>query len=147
MSQKETSVSTIIISAILIIVALIALLMWGWPQYKIYSARLDGEAILARAISAKQAEIETARAKYESAKLLADAEELRADGAARAIDKVSHKLQGNDAYLRYLWITEVAPNENGRTLIYVPSNGLLPVTEQSRAATMSLEDALKATSK
>lgn len=52
------------------VVLFIALLLWGLPQYGVYSAEMDGRAVLARAESAKRAQIADAEAKYESAKYL-----------------------------------------------------------------------------
>lgn len=46
-----------------LILALVFGIFWGWPQYKIYIQRLDGEAILAKVESERRVLVETAKAK------------------------------------------------------------------------------------
>jgi len=58
------------------------LLMAGCPQYNVYSARKDGEAILAHAQSSREVAVAEAKAKMESASLLAQADTIRAHGIA-----------------------------------------------------------------
>ncbi|NWN27592.1 membrane protease subunit, partial [Escherichia marmotae] len=60
---------------------LLLVLLIGWPQYRVYSQRLAGEAALAEAQSSRQVAILEARAKKESATQLAEAEVIRARGA------------------------------------------------------------------
>ena len=48
-------------------------LMWGIPAYKVYSAQQEGKAILAKAEYSRQAQVQDAKAKLESAKYLNDA--------------------------------------------------------------------------
>ena len=111
------------------IVLLLALLL-GWPQYRVYQQRLAGEARLAEAQSSRQVAILEARAKKESAISLAEAEVIRAEGAAKANKILQDSLGGPEGYLRYLQIQ--ALEETKASLIYVPTEAGLPVTEAKR---------------
>ena len=109
--------------------ALVALLV-GWPQYRVYQQRLAGEAALAEAQRSRQVAILEARAKKESAIALAEAEVIRAEGAAKANRILQDSLGGPEGYLRYLQIQ--ALEETKASLIYVPTEAGLPVTEAKR---------------
>lgn len=112
------------------VVILVLLLLIGWPQYRVYSQRLAGEAALAEAQSSRQVAILEARAKKESAISLAEAEVIRARGAAEANAILQNSLGGPEGYLRYLQIQAL---ENSKSsLIYVPTEAGLPVTEARR---------------
>ncbi|MEQ1499654.1 MAG: membrane protease subunit [Novosphingobium sp.] len=110
-------------------VLLLALLL-SWPQYRVYQQRLAGEARLAEAQSSRQVAILEARAKKESAISLAEAEVIRASGAARANKILQDSLGGPEGYLRYLQIQSL--EETKASLIYVPTEAGLPVTEAKR---------------
>ncbi len=105
-------------------------LLVGWPQYRVYQQRLAGEAALAEAQSSRQVAILEARAKKESAISLAEAEVIRAEGAAKANKILQDSLGGPEGYLRYLQIQ--ALEDSKAQLIYVPTEGGLPVTEARR---------------
>lgn len=111
-------------------VAALLLLLIGWPQYRVYSQRLAGEAALAEAQSSRQVAILEARAKKESAISLAEAEVIRAKGAAQANAILQNSLGGPEGYLRYLQIQALENSKS--TLIYVPTEAGLPVTEARR---------------
>jgi regulator of protease activity HflC (stomatin/prohibitin superfamily) len=111
------------------VVALFAVLL-GWPQYRVYQQRLAGEAALAEAQSSRQVAILEARAKKESAVSLAEAEVIRAEGAAKANQILQNSLGGPEGYLRYLQIQ--ALEDSKASLIYVPTEAGLPVTEAKR---------------
>lgn len=126
MDQKTgCSLIAIVAAAVLLAVAMI-----GYPQYRVYSQRLAGEAALAEAQSSRQVAILEARAKKESAISLAEAEVIRAEGAAKANRILQDSLGGPEGYLRYLQIQ--ALEETKASLIYVPTEAGLPVTEARR---------------
>ena len=116
--------------ALLAAVVLVPAVLLGWPQYRVYAMRKSGEAALAEAQSSRQVAILEARAKKESALALADAEVIRAEGAAKANRILQDSLGGPDGYLRYLQIQ--ALEESKASLIYVPTEAGLPVTEARR---------------
>lgn len=93
--------------------------------------RWNGEAELARAESSKKIQIEDAKGKLESAKLLADAEVARARGVAEANKIIGTSLKDNEAYLRWLYI-EGLKDSKGETVIYVPTEAGLPILEAGR---------------
>tara|TARA_R110001606_G_scaffold211168_2_gene358679 strand:- start:429 stop:794 length:366 start_codon:yes stop_codon:yes gene_type:complete len=113
-----------------IIVILIVLIMAFYPQYRVYSQRLAGEASLAEAQSSRQVAVLEARAKRESATELAAAEILRAEGAAKANAILQDSLGGPEGYLRYLQIQALESSK--ASLIYVPTESGLPITESAR---------------
>lgn len=114
------------ISTALIIVTTLA--FWGCPQYSVYSARKEGEAILAHAQSSREVAVAEAKAKMESASLLAQADTIRANGVANSNRIIGQSLKNNKEYLQWLWIDQI---EKANT-IYVPTECNLPITEASR---------------
>jgi hypothetical protein len=100
------------------------------PKYNVYSQQMDGKAKLAEAESSRQIAVLEAHAKMESATQLAQAEVIRAQGAAQANHILQNSLGGPEGYLRYLQIQ--AYQDSNAKLIYVPTEGGLPVLEASR---------------
>lgn len=115
------------------LVGLLAFGMWGCPKYNVYSSRLAGEALLAHAQAAKEVKVSEAKATMESADLLADAEVRRSRGVAAANKIIGDSLKGNDAYLRYLWITGLEAG-GGRETVYIATEAGLPILEANRFA-------------
>jgi regulator of protease activity HflC (stomatin/prohibitin superfamily) len=120
-----------VIAAFLLMIAS-ALGLWGCPQWQVYSQRLQGEAELARADFNRQVAVREAQAKKDAAALLADAEVIRAGGVAKANAIIGDSLKGNEAYLKYLWITDVAGNNRSPTVIYVPTEANIPILEAGK---------------
>jgi predicted aminopeptidase len=117
----------------LVIVVIASAMMYGCPQYKVYSQRMDGEAELAQANYSKLVQVQDAKAKEESAQSFANAEVIRAHGVAKANAIIGDSLKGNDAYLRYLWINKLGDSEGkGGQVIYVPTEAGLPILEAGR---------------
>jgi len=104
--------------------------MYGCPQYDIYSQRMAGQAVLAHAQSSREVAVAEAKAKMESADLLAQAEIKRAKGVATANKIIGESLKGNEAYLRYLWVNNLAETKD--EVIYVPTETGLPILEANR---------------
>lgn len=116
-------------------------LIVGWiafgPNYRIYKQDKQGQANLRQQEWEKKILIEQAKAQNESATLNAEAtikqetakaqaEVIRAKGVAEANTIIANSLQGNEAYLRYLWIDKLSDNQN---VIYVPTEAGLPLLE------------------
>ena len=104
--------------------------MVGCPVYAVWRAQKAGEAELAQADQNRQIAVAQARAKAESAHFEADAEVTRAIGVAKANEIIGKSLQGNEAYLRYLWINGLESSKNA--VIYVPTEANLPILEAGR---------------
>jgi predicted negative regulator of RcsB-dependent stress response len=115
-----------------ILIAIVAMAMFGMPQYNVYQQRKEGEAQLAGAQYSRQIAVAEANAKMEAATLLAQAEVARAKGVAQANQIIGESLKNNEAYLRYLWITDVAGNNAEKTVVYVPTEANLPILEATR---------------
>ena len=89
-----------------------------------------GEALLLEAESSRKIQIEDARGKLESAKLLSEAEVARARGVAEANNIIGESLKNNEAYLRYLWINNMS--NTGKEVIYVPTEASIPILEAGK---------------
>jgi hypothetical protein len=114
-------------------VAAVALSGCGmYPPYQVWEQKLAGEAELAKADSTRRVTVLEAQAKKDSAVMLAQAEVERAKGVAAANAIIGKSLEGNESYLRYLWITEVAGKDVNKTVVYVPTNGNMPIMEAGR---------------
>lgn len=109
-----------------------ALGLGGCPVYNVWQQGLAGKAALRRAEQDRQIAVQEAQAKKESSTLLAEAEVERAKGVAQANKIIGDSLKGNDGYLRYLWITEVAGNNAGKTTVYIPTESNLPILEAGK---------------
>jgi hypothetical protein len=97
------------------------------PIYRVWSETKTGEAELRRAEYNRQIAVREAEAVQESSVLLAQAEVERARGVAEANVIIGDSLKDNDSYLRYLWVQGVNDPEN--TVIYIPTEGNLPLLE------------------
>lgn len=115
----------------LLAIGAIALMMWGCPQYNVYSARMDGEAKLAHAQSEREVQVRDAQGKLEASTLLAKTEVERAKGVAEANKIIGHSLQDNESYLRWLYIEGLKDNP-AEQVIYVPTEAGLPILESGK---------------
>src|SRR5688572_27372695 len=106
MQRGEGLVGVVGIVALVLFVLLggIGGCMWGYPKYKVYSATLHGQAVLAEAESSRQVAVREALALKDSAKYKAEAEIIRSRGVATANEIIGDSLKGHDEYLRYLYI-------------------------------------------
>lgn len=128
METKTTILSASFL--LLLIVSFAVLCMWGCPKYKVYSQRMEGEAMLAHAQSSKEVAVAEARAKMESAAMLAQADTIRAHGVARSNQIIGASLKNNNEYLHWLWIDNIDKNPNA--IIYIPTEANLPILEANR---------------
>jgi regulator of protease activity HflC (stomatin/prohibitin superfamily) len=103
-----------------------------WAEYRgeIRKIEMDkeGQALLLKAENEKKVAIEEARAKLESAKMLASAEVERAKGVAEANKIIGDSLKNNESYLRYLFIDKLGQND----VIYIPTEAGLPILEAGK---------------
>jgi len=132
-NSKVVKVSTF--STLGIIVLLITIITcWGlgalYKEYSIWAERKRGEAEYAHAEANRRITILEAHAKMESAKSLAEAEIIRAEGVAKANKIIGDSLQGNESYLRYLWVQGLQTNQ--MQVVYVPTEANLPIMESQR---------------
>jgi regulator of protease activity HflC (stomatin/prohibitin superfamily) len=139
MNEDELIPIKYIVGVILIIVAILAIIIgsfWGlgalYKEYNVWAQGKEGQAELNQAQWNRQIAVQEAQAKKDSAILLADAEIERAKGVAKANQIIGESLKQNEQYLRYLWITDVANNGAGKTVVYVPTEANLPILEANR---------------
>ena len=115
------------IGTVLLVLIALAFL---YPSYRVWQQNKEGEAELARAEQNRQIAIQEARAKEESAKSLANAEIIRAQGIAEANRIIGDSLKNNDAYIHYLWVEALRETKNA--VVYIPTEAGIPITEAAR---------------
>ena len=131
--QSDTMQTAVGISVIgLIVLVIIAAIMFGYPRYKVWQQEMDGKAEFAKAEQNRKIKIEEARANLEAEKLNAQAEIERAKGAAKAIEIENGSI--TPTYIQYLWVRQQA-DLGDKTVIYIPTEGNLPILEAGRNAT------------
>lgn len=120
-AETKTIFTTFVVIIVLVVIGMILL-----PKYRIYKQDLQGQANLRQQEWEKKILVEQAKAEKESAILKAEAEIERAKGVAEANKIIANSLQGNEAYLRYLWIDKISGDNQ---VIYVPTEAGLPILE------------------
>lgn len=103
---------------------LIAAIMFGWPQYRVYTQGMRGKGELKRAEQQKLIMIETAKAELEASKLRAE-----------AIAVVGEAAQQFPEYRQQEFIAafgEAIQNESIHQIIYVPTEANIPIIEAGR---------------
>lgn len=115
-----------------VVILIIAPLMFVVPKYRVWYSELQGRAEFARAEQNRLIKIEEAKANLEAEKLNAQAEVERAKGAAAAIEIENGKI--TETYIRYLWVRQ-QNDLNNKTIIYIPTEGGLPILESTRNIT------------
>ena len=108
------------------LVALILVLMFGMPVYRVWAQEMSGRAEYAKAEQNRKIKIEEAKANLEAEKLNAQAEVERAKGAAQAIEIENGKL--TPTYIQYLWVRQQG-NNNVEKIIYIPTEASMPILE------------------
>lgn len=126
----------IVIVACVLVVIFIVFAMWAWPQYNVYSQRLSGEAILAKAESTRQARVIEAKAKQDAAESEAKAEVIRAEGTAKAAKIMGDALNHNHSYVQWQWLRVLEETGTHGSLVYVPTEAGVPtfLLESGRGA-------------
>jgi predicted Holliday junction resolvase-like endonuclease len=117
--------SSRLVFIILVAILLIGLMMWGLPNYKVYSRELNGKAELKEAEWNRQIAIQEAEALKESAQLKADAEVIRAEGISKANAIIAGSI--TPEYIKYKFVEGL--NDGNTEVIYVPTEANLPILE------------------
>ena len=110
---------------VVVVILLILGLLWGIPNYNVYSRELNGKAQLREAEWNRQIAVQEAEAIKESASLKAEAEVIRAEGIAEANEIIAGSL--TDEYIRYKFVEGL--NDGNTEVIYVPTEANLPILE------------------
>lgn len=103
--------------------------LYGCPKYRVWQQEMEGKAEFAKAEQNRRIKIEEARANLEAEKLNAEAEVERAKGAAQAIQIENGSL--SEKYIQYLWVRQQS-DLNNKTVIYIPTEGNLPILEAGK---------------
>lgn len=121
---------------IFFLIGIISLGMWGCPTYKVWQKGKAGEAQLMEARQNRQISIEEAQARLEAERLNAKSEVERAKGMAEAMKIENNTL--TPAYNQYLFIRsleKLADKGDLPQIIYLPSEGMLPVMDLNKHST------------
>jgi predicted Holliday junction resolvase-like endonuclease len=110
---------------VFVVLLLLVGLLWGLPNYKVYSRELNGKAQLKEAEWNRQIAVQEAQALKESAKLKAEAEVIRAQGIADANKIIAGSI--TEEYIRYKFVEGL--NDGNTEVIYVPTEANLPILE------------------
>lgn len=128
MAQSTTQSKVAVLGA-LVLLLVIVLWMAIMPRYRVWSQEMEGKAEFAKAEQNRRIRIEEAKANLEAEKLNAQAEIERAKGAAEAIRIENGSL--TEKYIQYLWVRQQS-DLNEKTVIYIPTEGNLPILEANR---------------
>ena len=123
LSKNQTILA--IIGAVVVIGSLFFVIPW----YNVWQQEMSGKAEFAKAEQNRKIKIEEAKANLEAEKLNAQAEIERAKGAAEAIRIENGSL--TPTYIQYLWVRQQS-NLNDKTVVYIPTEGNLPILEATR---------------
>lgn len=118
---------------IIVTVFIITLILVGtffFPLINVWWAEQSGKADFAKAEQNRKIAVLEADAKRESSILLAQAEVERARGVAEANKIIGDSLKNNENYIKYLWIDAI--NNKEHQIIYVPTEGQIPIMEANR---------------
>jgi len=108
-------------------------MMFGLPMYNVWQQEMAGKAEMAKAEQNRRILVEEAKARLEAEKLNAQAEIERAKGMAEAMRIENGTL--SSVYNQYLFIRtleKLADKGNLPQIIYMPSEGLVPVMDVSQ---------------
>lgn len=119
-----------ITASVVLFIGLIVLMMWGCPNYNVWQQEKAGQASLAEATYSKQIIEREAEARKLAAVYDAEAEIIRAEGMAKAMEIENGQL--TPTYVQYLWIRLLTERGNGDQIIYIPTEAMLPVLEAKR---------------
>jgi multidrug efflux pump subunit AcrA (membrane-fusion protein) len=122
----------IIFTMVFLVILVITGSLVGCPNYNVYTARKSGEAILAEAQSSRLAKVAEAKARFESAQFDAQAEVVRAKGTKDANNIVISSFGSTEERLDYLRIQAMHDGMQKGTVIYVPTNNLIPTISMNK---------------
>jgi regulator of protease activity HflC (stomatin/prohibitin superfamily) len=123
------------------LVALTLLFLIGCPKYNVYEQEMTGKAELARATSNRNIQTLEAKAKMESAVDLASADTIRAHGIASSNRIIGASLAENPQYLTWVYYEMLKETKN--QVIYVPTEGSVPITEAGRFTKAAVQEGNK----
>ena len=123
--QNKKQIIIAVVGAVVVLASLFFIIPW----YNVWQQEMSGKAEFAKAEQNRKIKIEEAKANLEAEKLNAQAEIERAKGAAEAIRIENGSL--TPTYIQYLWVRQQS-NLNDKTVVYIPTEGNLPILEATR---------------
>ena len=123
--QNKKQIILAVVGAVVVLASLFFIIPW----YNVWQQEMSGKAEFAKAEQNRKIKIEEAKANLEAEKLNAQAEIERAKGAAEAIRIENGSL--TPTYIQYLWVRQQS-NLNDKTVVYIPTEGNLPILEATR---------------
>ena len=124
--MNQSSPFGTIIACVLLFLIVVAGIMYGYPQYRVYSQGLRGEAELARATQNRQIRVEAATA-----------ERLAADETAKAIAILGQAAKDFPEYRQQEFMAafaEALREGHIDQIMYIPTEANIPITEAARGA-------------
>jgi len=117
------------------VLAIAAISLVGCPKYNVYSKEMAGRAAYVEAVQNRRIKVLEAQAELDSSSLKAQAEVARAHGTNSANEIMAKSLGGPDNYLRwsYIHMLEETAGKGDRQIIYVATDGGMPILEAGRA--------------
>ena len=125
---------SVTIGSIVAVVIVGVLVLIGLPTYNVYSKQMAGKAAYEQAVQDRRIRVLEAQAALDSATLTAQAEVARARGTNEANRIMAESLGGPDNYLRwsYIHMLEETAGNQGREVIYIPTEAGMPILEAGR---------------
>ena len=123
--QNKKQIILAVVGAVVVLASLFFIIPW----YNVWQQEMSGKAEFAKAEQNRKIKIEEAKANLEAEKLNAQAEIERAKGAAEAIRIENGSL--TPTYIQYLWVRQQS-NLNDKTVVYITTEGNLPILEATR---------------
>ena len=113
----------------------------GCPAYNVFTKQMDGRAAYEKAVQDRRIKVLEAQANLDSARMNAQAEVERAKGTERANEIMQKGLGGPENYLRwsYIHMLEETAGKGDRQIIYIPTEGAMPVIEAGRAVSPTVK--------
>lgn len=109
-------------------------MLWGYPHWRVWASHQAGLADLQKAKNEQQIQVAKGQGRLDAAVLNKQAAIIEAEAVAAQIETIGSQLTTHDLYLRWQWIKMMEDHhgENEETIIYVPTEGNLPILEATR---------------
>lgn len=113
----------------------------GCPAYNVFSKQMEGKAAYEKAVQDRRIKVLEAQANLDAARMNAQAEIERAKGTEKANEIMQKGLGGPENYLRwsYIHMLEETAGKGDRQIIYIPTEGSMPVIEAGRAVSPTVK--------
>jgi regulator of protease activity HflC (stomatin/prohibitin superfamily) len=138
--MKNQNYGGLLLGIFVLAILIIGALMFGLPKYNVWQQEMAGKAEMAKAEQNRKILVEEAKARLEAEKLNAQAEIERARGMAEAMKLENGTL--NETYNQYLFIRtleKIADKGSLPQIIYLPSEGMVPVMDLNKHAKASVQ--------